>query len=193
MDIIPYIHKRALEFEIVELTEPIQKLTTLYSGLMSTYLKKLNDQKVYYESNPLNATAYMIMESRKRYIQNNVGPSARTGALNGMIQGCFTIAHTLAYSYQLLIQHGIHSFYTYLQKYNAETVAKGSKASKSSLGLIQNPQFKAIMESVPKMKATPGFSSHPKMDKLIEIVLNHFKENTSTRGSIFLPMISHFF
>ena len=191
MDIVPYIHHRALETVVVALSEPIKNLQNCFASVMSLFLKRLNDQKVFHEKNPLNVSSYMLILSRDRFRQANRGSQARASVVAGFIEGAFGVAISLATSYALLYQHGIRTFYSSMLKYKEDTQAKGSKASKASQEVIRHPQFIYLMDHIPSLMKKQNFSSHIKMERLTEIVLNHFQDfkseesGTETRAIIF--------
>ena len=179
MDIIPFIHKRSLDLVVVPLSEAIQKLSTCYATIMSVFLKRLNDQKVHHEKDPLNVTSYILLKSRERF---RMDKGSRPQSTVAYIEGTFGIAMVLASAYTLLIQHGIHTFYNSCERFRTETLAKGSKASKASGELLRHPQFLYILNQLPNSMKLPGYSSHPKMEKLVQVILDHFLEHSSTES-----------
>lgn len=76
----------------------------------------------------------------------------------------------MTHALELLVLHGIRAFYNFLVgKTDAEA---DSKRTRSELAKI--PEFGRMMDDLkPKVEA-PLYSSHPKLDKLREIVLHHF-------------------
>lgn len=184
MDIVPFIHQRVLDLIVVPISDAIKNIANCYAAFMSVFLKRLNDQKVHYEKDPLSVTSYSLLMSRERFRASNHGPGSRPPAMAGYIEGTFGIAMTLAQSYSLLIQHGIRTFFGQLDKYRTETLAKGTKASKASRELLNHPQFKYLMDHVPALMQQQSFSSHLKMDKLVTVVLDHFmsQQRNETSG-----------
>ena len=131
----------------------------------------------------------------------------------GIVEGDFALAITLYHGLELLLQHGLRSFYHFMK--SAVDGTKG--ATKARFELLGNASFQAIMhelrdkfdpcddvkmspskfmtsssEQKPKdgrrraLSADVLASSHPKLKKLLEIVLDHFKsKGDSTRVMVF--------
>lgn len=122
----------------------------------------------------------------------------------GSIEGDFALLMSLYHALDLLMQHGLLSFYNFLK-----SVLGGHKgSSRSKQEMWRNPKFMDLMEDLhtkiegeeggnqslnetiiaekamtPKqrlLKSIPktlkSFSSHPKIKKLEEIVVSHFKK-----------------
>lgn len=176
IDISKYIHTRALELTVVPLSEDIKKLVSLYCNVMNIFLKKLNDQHVYRESNPLNVSNFAMLKARETFRKNS-NASNRPPQLKGYIEGIFGVAQTLAIAYSNLVQHGINMFYSSLSKFdkNAGTV----KLSKAGSDLATNSQFIYMMNLIREMKGKPDFLSHLKMEKLLHVILEHFRQISS--------------
>ena len=113
----------------------------------------------------------------------------------GAVEGDFALAISLFHAYELLLQHGMRSFYQYL----ATTFIAGSGfQSRAKRDIIRSTQFRAMMDTlrdrVTASKTTPidgpsflrrdgsgkverggFFYSHPKLNRLEEVVLEHFR------------------
>ena len=109
-----------------------------------------------------------------------------------MIEGDFALSISLYHAYELLLQHGMRSFYQFL----SHTFSGGQ--SRARMEVMRSPDFGRIMRtlqeklgqgSVPDGPGTrpsilgPGdgvsghfFYSHPKLIKLEEVVLGHFRK-----------------
>jgi ATP-dependent DNA helicase MPH1 len=172
IDISKYIHSRSLELIVVPISEDIKKLTDLYCTVMKIYLKKLNDQNVYRESNPLNVSNFAILKAREAFRRNGHS-SNRPPQLKGYIEGVFGVAQTLAIAYSNLIQHGINLFYTSLAKYDKNRTT--TNLSKAGTDLSSNSNFTHMMSLIRELKEKPDFLSHLKMEKLLHVILEHFR------------------
>ena len=110
-----------------------------------------------------------------------------------MIEGDFALSISLYHAYELLLQHGMRSFYQFL----SHTFSGGQ--SRAKMEVMRSPEFGRIMRtlqeklgqgSVPdnpvmtkSSRHSPGdgvsshfFYSHPKLVKLEEVVLGHFRK-----------------
>ena len=108
----------------------------------------------------------------------------------GAVEGDFALGMSLYHGYDLLQLHGLRSLYNYIE--SLVTGEKGFGRTKTELmrnadfrDLLDNlrGKFKPIQNANPhtqfdpvraSQQATPFVAGHPKMDKLCEIVLEHF-------------------
>ncbi|KAF2982520.1 hypothetical protein EK904_011217, partial [Melospiza melodia maxima] len=145
-----------------------------------------------------NLTKYQIILARDQYRKN---PSAQhAGIHQGIIEGDFALCISLYHGYELLLQMGIRSLFIYL--WGIMDGSKGLSRTKSELG--RNQDFMELYQQLQDMfsdtAVTPesgsaGNSStalekkkefvysHPKLKKLEEIVIEHFR-SWKQRGSV---------
>ena len=173
LDISKYMFKRALDLVVVPLSEDIKNLIDIFCTIMNGFLKKLNDQHIYRESNPLNTSNFAILQARESFRKNS-SFSNRPPQFKGYFEGIFGVTQALALAYEHLIQHGINMFYNTLTKFEKEK--SGGKLSKAVMELASNPKFVYMMNMIRDMKKKPDFLSHLKMDRLLHVILGHFKE-----------------
>lgn len=123
----------------------------------------------------------------------------------GAVEGDFASAISLFHAYELLLLHGMKSFYQFL----TNTFSAGSQHYKAKAEILKNPQFRHIVKRLkervdssersqfitdkptllfPRTSGMPSktedatendknsfFYSHPKLRKLEDIVLRHFR------------------
>jgi ATP-dependent DNA helicase MPH1 len=90
-------------------------------------------------------------------------------------------AYFLFYDIALLTQHGIKTFHSRLAGFIEESMnQRGSSARQS---LLRDPEFNRIYQYTTHMIAQPGFSSHPKIDRLVAIVVEHFSRDVDMSDS----------
>ncbi len=122
-------------------------------------------------------------------------PHTHTHTQAGAVEGDFALAISLFHAYELLLQHGMRSFYQYLA---TTFIAGGGFQSRAKRDIIRSTQFRAMMDTlrdrVTASKTTPidgpsflrrdgsgkverggFFYSHPKLNRLEEVVLEHFR------------------
>lgn len=94
--------------------------------------------------------------------------------------GNFASAVSLLHAYELLLMYGMKSF-----RYFIQSTLDGDKGNSRSKGeLSQSPEFqcfwndiKAKLDTVSQTDATStALQSHPKLQELVNILLDHFKE-----------------
>ena len=117
----------------------------------------------------------------------------------GAIEGDFALAISLYHAYELLQQHGMRSFYQFLSQ-----PGFSGGPSKAKMELMRSMEFARIMRSLEERigsgsdtdcgrlgrsprggakgvgsqaagSQSPFFYSHPKLNKLEEVVLGHFR------------------
>ncbi|NWU25433.1 FANCM protein, partial [Dyaphorophyia castanea] len=135
-------------------------------------------------------TKYQIILARDQYRKN---PSAQhAGIHQGIIEGDFALCISLYHGYELLLQMGIRSLFIYL--WGIMDGSKGLSRTRTELGhnedfmeLYQQlrdtfsdtavaPENGSVGKSTAVLEKKKDFVySHPKLKKLEEIVIEHFK------------------
>ena len=179
LDIKPYTHNRILEEIILPMSDDIKAISDIYSNLISVFLDRLIRYNVFYEKNPRNISSWMLRSARERFraSKNGIGPNASAAmspAQSHIIEANFGVCMSLCDNMTHLIQHGVRFFYSKLRDYAEECEKMGSKIRKE---VILHPLFSKLMNHVKSIMAKPGFSSHPKIPKVVEIVLAHFVQH----------------
>ncbi|RVD82825.1 uncharacterized protein DFL_007237 [Arthrobotrys flagrans] len=175
IDIRQYIHQREIQLEKFPLTDEITMIRDLFSKSLNPMLKKLNDMKVCYITDPGNLTAFALTEGRKKYFASPAGRAAPP-ALRGSILSLFANLSSLAYGYELLLYHGIRPFYDYLREFQNEKSSKSSGGGKAVSALFQDKQFLSMMNRCRGLLNEVEFLGHPKLDYLCGTILRHFTE-----------------
>ena len=98
-----------------------------------------------------------------------------------MVEAGFAVTISLCHAYELLQLHGMLSFYRFL----TSTFGNDSSAAKKQIS--RSPAFEKIISRLrAQMQGNPFFYSHPKLNQLEQIVLQHFSQsNGETRVMIF--------
>ena len=179
--------------------------------MLSNVVGRLAKLGLLYCSDPEKLGKYQVLQARDKYRHNP--PSSvvsnpiticmllfthplipQMPALAGAIEGDFALSISLFHAYELLLQHGLRSFYQFLSH---TLCGVGGGQSRGKLELSRFTDFKVIMNRLEgQLSATsvvssqgevPFFYSHPKLNKLEEIVLGHFHAvvNSETRVMIF--------
>lgn len=128
----------------------------------------------------LEAAPYGLLLARQRFQIANKNKA--TPAFSGYIEGQIGIAHSLLNALALLLSHGIGCFYSSLSTNIIDPVRNEERASKAKKDLVlHNGDFGSLVEYVEKLMASPQYTSHPKIDRLEGIILEHFM-NINERG-----------
>ncbi|KAK5857518.1 hypothetical protein PBY51_010758 [Eleginops maclovinus] len=127
---------------------------------------------------------YQIILARDQFRKNP--PPNIKGPQQGMLEGDFALCISLYHGYELLMQMGLRSLFFYIQG-----IMDGSREmSRARNELQRTPTFVDLYHEMEAMfvkpSAGPGepfFYSHPKLKKLDEVVLQHFKQAESLAES----------
>ncbi|XP_035827669.1 uncharacterized protein LOC101854274 [Aplysia californica] len=178
-DIKPYTHERKIEKVVVPLGQELSAIRLQYIQVMTMVVKRLIQIRVIYNREATKLSKFLILKARDEFRQNPPGRLSKTQA--GNIEADFALAISLYHGFDLLQQHGLRSLYNYLL-----SVISGKKGyGKTRTELQRNADFNAIMEQLRDKFAAPGPGTsagdakmvvgHPKMQRLEEVVLDHFK------------------
>ncbi|XP_077037012.1 Fanconi anemia group M protein isoform X1 [Agelaius phoeniceus] len=189
-EIQPYSHERQVEKIVVPLGEELVEFQNTYIKVLEAFAGRLIKVGVLSRRDIPSLTKYQIILARDQYRKN---PSAQhAGIHQGIIEGDFALCISLYHGYELLLQMGIRSLFIYL--WGIMDGSKGLSRTKSELG--RNQDFMELYQQLQDMfsdtavtpesgsagKSTTALEkkkefvySHPKLKKLEEIVIEHFR------------------
>ncbi|XP_004476526.2 Fanconi anemia group M protein [Dasypus novemcinctus] len=197
-DILPYSHERRVEKLVVPLGEELAAVQKAYIQILETFASSLIQRNVLMRRDIPNLTKYQIILARDQF-RKNPSPNI-VGIQQGIIEGEFAICISLYHGYELLQHMGMRSLYFFLCGIMDGT--KGMTRAKNELS--RNEDFMklyhhlecmfahrrstsaAVISAIQKGdKDKQFFYSHPKLKKLEEVVVEHFKswnaQNTSEK------------
>ncbi|XP_059675716.1 Fanconi anemia group M protein [Gavia stellata] len=189
-EIQPYSHERQVEKIVVPLGEELVEIQNAYIRVLETFAGRLIKIGVLAKRDIPGLTKYQIILARDQYRKN---PSSQNvGIHQGIIEGDFALCISLYHGYELLLQMGLRSLFIYLC--GIMDGSKGLTRTKNELG--RNEDFMKLYQQLRDMfsdtclasangnvyKSKTVFEnkkefiySHPKLRKLEEIVIEHFK------------------
>ncbi|XP_037993553.1 Fanconi anemia group M protein [Motacilla alba alba] len=190
-EIQPYSHERQVEKIVVPLGEELVEIQNTYIKVLEAFAGRLIKVGVLSRRDIPSLTKYQIILARDQYRKN---PSAQNAGIHqGIIEGDFALCISLYHGYELLLQMGIRSLFIYLL--GIMDGSKGLSRTKSELG--RNEDFMELYQQLQDMfsdiavapeggsvgKSTTELEgkkkefvySHPKLKKLEEIVIEHFR------------------
>lgn len=173
IDIQPYVFKKHIVTEVFELTDEIVMLRDLYCECLAPLLKRLNDAKAYWQTDPKMLTLYGVQKASRDWMASNAGRTANQG-LKGMVLHNFSFLASLALPLHYLTEHGIRVFYNALV--NLRNEIQASKGGKSKAGFINDEKFLKLMRHAQSLVVDEEFSGHPKLDHMAGAVLKHFAD-----------------
>ncbi|XP_046931618.1 Fanconi anemia group M protein [Lynx rufus] len=195
-DILPYSHERRVEKLVVPLGEELVAIQKAYIQVLEAFASSLIQRNVLMRRDIPNLTKYQIILARDQF-RKNPSPNI-VGIQQGIIEGEFAICISLYHGYELLQQMGMRSLYFFLCGIMDGT--KGMTRAKNELS--RNEDFMKLYNHLECMFAhTRGTSasgsstiqkgdkdknfvySHPKLKKLEEVVVEHFKSWNTQNAS----------
>ncbi|CAH1263455.1 FANCM [Branchiostoma lanceolatum] len=205
VDIQPYTHERKVEKIVVPLGDQLKQLQNRYLAVVGVFVARLVRNKAMFCRDPAKVTKFQLLKSRDLF-RANPPPEAQNRVLQGCVEGDFATCISLYHGYELLLQHGMKSFYSFLAN-----IMEDEKGSKKKRELAQNPDFMLMMSELKEMfnpsdaigsggghalfggqgvctspktftqrkgpsSQKPVVVSHPKLAKLEEVVQLHFQQ-----------------
>ncbi|CAH6839404.1 Fanconi anemia group M protein [Phodopus roborovskii] len=187
-DILPYSHERRVEKLVVPLGEELGAIQKTYIQILETFASPLIQRNVLMRRDIPNLTKYQLILARDQF-RKNPSPNI-VGIQQGIIEGEFAICISLYHGYELLQQMGMRSLYFFLSGIMDGT--KGMTRAKNELS--RNEDFMKIYSHLESMfahvqdpsasgasafqkgnKEKKFFYSHPKLKKLEEVIIEHFR------------------
>ena len=122
-DIVPYTFKRKIDKIVVPISGELKAMKEKFLTILEIFIKRLAKVNALSRrgnsTNPLHYTKFGILQSRDEFRQN---PSGRLdNHQRGVVEGDFSSAMTLYHAYDLLVLHGLRSFYNFMAKSAGES------------------------------------------------------------------------
>ncbi|GAB1600289.1 hypothetical protein Ahia01_000306600 [Argonauta hians] len=189
-DVKKYSNERKIETIVVPLGPVIEDIQKKYVEILESIVNRLVTQKLLFNVKAQTVSKFSVLKARdafRRSPPQNLSPSAM-----GRIEGDFGLLITLCHGHELLQLHGLRSFYQYISN------MVDSTSSRSRQELFRNPVFVEIYEKLrtdyeqnvsftqmsSQQRSVPYAVGHPKLEKLLEIVVNHFKSFKEENGDL---------
>ncbi|GLH10626.1 Putative fanconi anemia group M protein [Gryllus bimaculatus] len=194
-DTAQYTNERTVDTIVVRLEGFHKFIEDSFCQIIGTYLDVLLKWKLVYV-NARNVSKYALMMARNKFRSNP--PPGVTQNIARQIEGDFFLCMSLAHGLELLNQHGLRNLFRYLKgllqdedKTNPASRARllSNKNFEKLLSVLedrlgetdlQEPDLNTSIAAIQTQSAPPLFS-HPKMEKLREVVINHF-QNYALKG-----------
>ncbi|XP_060063063.1 Fanconi anemia group M protein-like [Ylistrum balloti] len=189
IDIKQFSHERKVEKIVVPLGDELTQVKKTYIQVMDVVVGRLKRQGVLYKRETTSFSKFLILKAREAFRQNPPQQLQRTQY--GAVEGDLALAMSLYHGFELLQLHGQRSLYNYL-----ESIVSGEKGhGRTKTELMKNAGFVELMEKLrsqfasdPNIRLSQKYkdgvkTGHPKMQKLEEVVVNHFN-NFLKDGSV---------
>ncbi|XP_054909134.1 Fanconi anemia group M protein isoform X3 [Poeciliopsis prolifica] len=193
LDIQAHSHQRSVEKVVVPLGEKLSGHQARYLQILEKFMSRLIQNRVMGHKDLRTLSKYQLILARDQFRKNP--PPHVKGFHQGVLEGDFALCISLYHGYELLMQMGLRSLFFYLQG-----IMDGSREmSRAKNELQRTPTFMDLYQEMETMFLTPPdgpfIYSHPKLEKLEEVVLQHFNvwaqssaeanDGVSTRVMIF--------
>ncbi|XP_039993033.1 Fanconi anemia group M protein [Xiphias gladius] len=175
-DIRAHSHQRSVEKVVVPLGEALSAHQARYLQVLEKFMSRLVQNRVMAHKDLRTLTKYQLILARDQFRKNP--PPYIKAPQQGMLEGDFALCISLYHGYELLMQMGLRSLFFYIQG-----IMDGSREmSRAKNELQRTPTFMDLYHEMEAMFVKPSAGpdepfiySHPKLEKLEEVVLQHFR------------------
>lgn len=170
-DVKQYIFEKTTEVIVIQPTALHLELTEIFAPFPGRVLKELLKFNVYFTDDPLRSSSHGLRVSSEAFRRKSGTYEYRTKSI---IESLFYLAQGMVRHLEALRDWGVRAFYIGLTKYVQEIKQKPN-APKRQLEIVKDTKFIMMMEKIEKEMILPTFFSHAKLEKLVEIVVEHFQ------------------
>ncbi|KAJ8290505.1 hypothetical protein GJAV_G00013740 [Gymnothorax javanicus] len=175
-DIQAHSHQRSLEKAVVPLGDMLSAYQARYLQVLEKFTGRLTMMGVLSQRDLRNLTKYQLILARDQFRKN---PSPRImGAQQGVLEGDFALCISLYHGYELLLQMGLRSLFLFVQGIldGTKEMARARNELQRSVEFMDlYKEMEALFVKPSAGPEEPFFYSHPKLQKLEEVVLQHFR------------------
>ncbi|GAB6027116.1 hypothetical protein CHUAL_000039 [Chamberlinius hualienensis] len=181
IDIQPYVNKRMVEKVVVPLSAELLAIKQAFMEVLTLNVNRLSVRGVLWNSNPEKLSQFSLLKERDRFRQHPPDKLPRSDY--SLVESQFALCASLCHCLDLLIIHGLRSFYNFIQG-----ILDGQKSNPyARRELEKNQKFMAVIEELrkkfdPTTAEERNVISHPKIQKLLDILSAHFN-----RFKVLLP------
>ncbi|KAK0153377.1 Fanconi anemia group M [Merluccius polli] len=176
---------RAAVHSVVTESRDVNVITDRARPVLEKFTSRLVQNRVMGHKDLHSLTKYQLILAREQFRKNP--PPHIKGPQQGVMEGDFALSISLCHGYELLLQMGLRSLFFFVQG-----IMDGSKVmSRARNELQRTPVFMDLYKEMEAMFVTasagpdqPFIYSHPKLQKLEEVVVQHFRlwaENSANK------------
>ncbi|XP_044023685.1 Fanconi anemia group M protein [Siniperca chuatsi] len=179
-DIQAHSYQRSVDKVVVPLGETLSAHQARYLQVLEKFMSRLVQNRVMAQKDLRTLSKYQLILARDQFRKNP--PPNIKGPQQGMLEGDFALCISLYHGYELLMQMGLRSLFFYIQG-----IMDGSREmSRARNELQRTPSLMDLYHEMEAMFVKPSAGpdepfiySHPKLEKLEEVVLQHFRAESS--------------
>lgn len=179
VDVQDYQHERAKDKVIVRTQGTlVGEFENALADLMRPGTERLHRAGILNQANPRFLTAYGLVQAMKR---SRAWSGQDRGGVGAKCMGDYGILHHLAQGMNHLLIHGIRQFRYTMQEWVESCMA--GRGSRTQVAFVRQPEFQRFWARVQAACADPSVIAHPKMDPLVQILLEHFSSSQEAARS----------
>ncbi|KAF4638030.1 hypothetical protein G7Y89_g68 [Cudoniella acicularis] len=174
IDIQQYVHRRNIDQIVLDPSDDMIMIKELFAKALQPLVNQLCAQNAYWTKDPMALTPFGLLQAKKAWFASDAGRRASL-PMKGMMNGLFTILASVAHGIKLLNFHGIGPFFSSIKEFR-QGVEDGYKGGKYRKQIVDNPDFKKMMDRMQAWINKDDFVGHPKLTYLCDTILNHFMD-----------------
>ena len=172
IDLQQFVHRRDVDKVLLDPSDEIIMVKELFAKALQPLVNLLCSQNAYWSKDPMSLNAFLLLQARKNWFASAAARQANPG-LKGMMMSLFAVLGSVAHSIKLLNFHGIIPFYSAIKEFR-QGVEEQNKGGKYKKQVVENADFRKMMERIQLWLSKDDFVGHPKLTYLCDTVLNHF-------------------
>ncbi|KAF9934538.1 3'-5' DNA helicase [Linnemannia zychae] len=213
MDLQAYVFKRNITETVVPCGREISEIRDRFARMMRPYLERIMKHGVIRTADPAQLSRFAILQGKNAYLQDNRGNSSiknlvvRTSLIAMSLVAAYELlcvygiwpffVHMDPYSNSRDIMgdqdvdggsrlpEGGRGGTGSKQYNNQDDEEEGEfKVSLARKAMMDNPDFMRMMDQVRTKVNSPNFVSHPKMERLVAVVIKHFMDHQDKHDSL---------
>ncbi|KAI9482078.1 P-loop containing nucleoside triphosphate hydrolase protein, partial [Coemansia mojavensis] len=189
IDVVPYIHGRQIEEMVIDLPPWLMAARDCLATVIQRSINLLcNVCKVMTNpGDPRRISGFQVRMERDRFLSHPYGGGMDVARVSGE----FTVVMSLAHIMQLLSEHGLRPAWAALRIWDQEVASarrnQGS-STRAKIDCVSSKEWATMIQEFASL-APPGTLGHPKLERLLKIVRDHFakhaNDETTTRIIVF--------
>ncbi|GAA5874284.1 hypothetical protein JCM1840_000622 [Sporobolomyces johnsonii] len=160
IDIRQYVHKKSFDLTILPLGPQLSALRDQWGELMKQYIQPLFAARLIWQSDPVMLAPFAVQQAYGK-IKSMPGGAKGNSQYFPKIKTLMMMARAMEY----LVIQSVTAFESNLK----DIQSAGSKT------LVESSGFRNVLRETAALRSRAGYVGHPKMEKLRQMCLEHFK------------------
>ncbi|XP_073782912.1 Fanconi anemia group M protein isoform X4 [Danio rerio] len=176
-DVQTHVHQRSLEKMVVPLGESLTHYQTRYLQVLERFSSRLTQMRLLIQRDLRAFSKYQIILAREQF-RRNPPPHIQGPQQQGVLEGDFALLISLYHGFELLLQMGIRSLFLFIQNIFTgprESSRVRNELQRCSLFMDLYREMENMFNTASRGPEEPYVYTHPKLQKLDEVVLRHFQ------------------